>query len=86
MKILYFGFAQPHTSIDGIYLRGLRENGIEVIDYFFSQKSFMRYGQMFTESCGYFFYQSLLLLVAGYACMLVRGFGYGGKRASGNVF
>ena len=65
MKILYFGFAQPHTSIDGIYLRGLRENGIEVIDYFFSQKSFTRYGQMLSAYIKH--RRTVDVLCAGYA-------------------
>ncbi|MFA4872444.1 MAG: glycosyltransferase family 4 protein [Patescibacteria group bacterium] len=65
MTMLYIGFAQPHTSIDGVYLRGLRENGIEVIDYFFPQKSLARYWQILSA----YFKQrhSVDIICAGYA-------------------
>ncbi|MEW6610024.1 MAG: glycosyltransferase [Patescibacteria group bacterium] len=46
MKMLYIGFGRAHASVDGVYVRGLRQNGVEVIDYFFPQKSFVRYGQL----------------------------------------
>ncbi len=63
--MLYVGFAQPHTSIDGVYLRGLRENGIVVIDYFFPQKSLARYGRILSVYVKH--WSSVDALCVGYA-------------------
>ena len=35
MKMLYFSFARANASIDGIYINGLRKNGVGVINYSF---------------------------------------------------
>lgn len=43
MKILYLGFNELHHTIDNVYINGLRENRVEVINYFFSDSGFSRY-------------------------------------------
>lgn len=35
MTILYLGFGKTLSSIDGVYIKGLRKNGVRVIDYSF---------------------------------------------------
>ncbi len=47
MKILFLSFAQIHSSIDGVYKKGLRKNNVEVIDYsFHGVHGFSRYAQI----------------------------------------
>lgn len=35
MKILYISVTKPNSSVDGVYIQGLKKLGIEVQDYFF---------------------------------------------------
>jgi glycosyltransferase involved in cell wall biosynthesis len=42
MKILYIGFSRPDYSIDGIYINGLRKNGVEVVEAFFPEDTWKR--------------------------------------------
>ena len=43
MKILYIGFGKKNSSIDGVYIRGLKKNGAEVLDFFFNQPGIKRF-------------------------------------------
>lgn len=42
MKIFYIGFSRPDYSIDGIYINGLRKNGVEVVEAFFPEDTWKR--------------------------------------------
>lgn len=43
MKILYIGFGKKNSSIDGVYIRGLRKNGVQVHDFFLHKGGIQRY-------------------------------------------
>ncbi len=43
MRILYIGFGKKNSSIDGVYIRGLRKNGAELLDFFLHEGGIQRY-------------------------------------------
>lgn len=48
MKVLYIGMAKKNSSVDGVYIKGLRKNGVEVYDYSFHGKTGIEiYGELF---------------------------------------
>lgn len=46
MKLLYIGFSQPNSSIDGVYIKGLTQNGVDVRAHFSPVDSWGRYREV----------------------------------------
>lgn len=65
MKILYVGFNELYHTADKVYLRGLRSNGVEVVECFLPERGIKRYVRLL--SCFLRHRRSVDCFIVGYA-------------------